>query len=79
MGRKFVKDQQVMGDSNAGAIAEGGLASTGNDVGGAGVRDRARIDAPPAKERVQVESKNRAGVDGLTTKDRQVKIYSPNT
>ena len=39
-------------------------------MSGAGAQDRARVDKPPAKERVQVKSQNRAGADGLTAKKR---------
>ena len=38
---EHVKNQQVLGDCNAGAIVEGGGTSTGYDVSGAGAKDRA--------------------------------------
>jgi hypothetical protein len=49
---EHAKDQQIMGDRNAGAVAEESLTSTGKDVGGAGAQDRARADEPPVKDRV---------------------------
>ena len=52
---KCVKGQHELGDSNAGAVVEGGWARTGNDVSGAGAQDCAQFDGPPAKERVQVK------------------------
>ena len=51
-----------MGDNNAGAVVEGGWASTGR----AGAQDHARVDELPANECVQIESQNRKGADGLT-------------
>ena len=56
-----------MGGSTAGAIVEG---STENGMGAPGAKDRARVDEPTAKVRVQVESENCAEVDGLTVKGR---------
>ena len=58
-GLEEVKDRQVMGDSNAGADAEGGWTGTGNAVSGAGAQYRAGAGRPGAKERVRVGSRNR--------------------
>ena len=65
-----VKDQQAIGDSNVGAIVEGGWASTGNDLSGTGAQDRARVEEPSTKEHAKAESQNRAGVDGPTAEGR---------
>ena len=67
---EHVKDQQVLGESNAGAVVEGGWASTGNEVSGAGAQDREQVDEPPAKELVKGKAQNRVGIDGLTAKER---------
>ena len=67
---EHIKDRQVLRDSNAGAIVEGGWTRKGNDGSGAGAPDCARADEPTAKERVQVKSQNRAEVDRPTAKGR---------
>ena len=42
--KDHAKDQMVMGDSNAGVIAEVGWTGTGKDVRSAGAQDRAGVD-----------------------------------
>ena len=67
---EYTKGQHAMGDSNAGAIAEGGRAGTGKDVSGARAQDRAGA----AKERRRDGWRNCAGADEPIAKKRsQVK------
>jgi len=47
--KDHAKDQMVMGDSNAGVIAEVGWTGTGKDVSGAGAKDRAGVDESPCE------------------------------
>ena len=64
-----VKEQHVMGGVNAGTITEGGRTGTGEFLSGVGSRIYAGARRPAAKERVRVESQNRAGADEPTAKN----------
>ena len=66
---EHAKDQQAMGDSNAGAIVEGGW-TIEEWFEWRRRKDRARADWPFAKERMQAESHSRSGLGGLTAKGR---------
>ena len=69
---KHVKDQLVTGDSNTGAIMEGGRTGTGKDVSGVGSRGHAGAEKATSKERVRVESRNMQGLTGpLLTSGRK--------